>query len=424
MKGNQWFIIGIAAFLLLMFAIECRLPKKFVWTPTFSHHDKQPFGCAVFDSLLSASLPREYTISKKSLYQLEQEDSTTARGILLIADNLSLPPTDMDALLKMAERGSKIMLVCGSLSKQMDDTLGVYSSYSYFNPTMLKKYATSFLSKDTLCWVGDSAVYPRQQFYFYPQLCSSYLLPDSLPEIRVLAEKMITEDEYRRYIDSDTLNSDASRSIPVAISRPWGKGEIILSSTPLLFTNYGVLDGKNATYLFRLLSQMGELPIIRTEAYMKQTAQEQMSPFRYFVSQRPLRWALYLTMIAILLFMAFTARRRQRAIPVIRRPENKSLEFTELIGTLYFQKKDHADLVRKKYIYFAEELRRELQADVEEVADDERTFSRIARKTGMDAEEIGRFIQSVRPVIYGGRTVSAEEMKHFIDKMNEIIAHI
>lgn len=424
MKGNQWFIIGIAAFLILMFAIECRLPKKFVWTPTFSHHDKQPFGCAVFDSLLSASLPKDYTISKKSLYQLEQEDSITARGILLIADHLSLTPNDMNALLKMAERGSKIMLASGSLSKQMDDTLGVYSSYSYFSPTMLKKYATSFLSKDTICWVGDSAVYPRQQFYFYPQLCSSYLSPDSLPEIKVLAEKMVTEDEYQRYIDTDSLASDTLRTIPVAISRPWGKGEIILSSTPLLFTNYGVLDGKNATYLFRLLSQMGELPIIRTEAYMKQTAQEQMSPFRYFVSQRPLRWALYLTMVAILLFMAFTARRRQRPIPVIRQPENKSLEFTELIGTLYFQKKDHADLVRKKYIYFAEELRRELQADVEEVTDDESSFSRIAQKTGMDADEITEFIHSIRPVIYGGRSISAEEMKHFIDKMNEIIAHI
>ena len=51
MRGSHWFIICIVSFLVLMFAIECRLPKKFVWTPTFSHYDKQPFGCAVFDSL-------------------------------------------------------------------------------------------------------------------------------------------------------------------------------------------------------------------------------------------------------------------------------------------------------------------------------------------------------------------------------------
>ena len=59
MKGSRWFIIFIGAFLLVMFAIEYHLPKKFVWTPTFSHYDEQPFGCAVFDSLLTVSLPSD-----------------------------------------------------------------------------------------------------------------------------------------------------------------------------------------------------------------------------------------------------------------------------------------------------------------------------------------------------------------------------
>ena len=35
MKGNHWFIAGIIVFLVLMFAIECRLPKKFFWNRTF-----------------------------------------------------------------------------------------------------------------------------------------------------------------------------------------------------------------------------------------------------------------------------------------------------------------------------------------------------------------------------------------------------
>ena len=49
---------------------------------------------------------------------------------------------------------------------------------------------------------------------------------------------------------------------------------------------------------------------------------------------------------------------------------------------------------------------------------------RIARKTGMDAGEIAKFIREVRPVIYGGRVIDAEQMKVYIDKMNEIINHI
>ncbi|WP_291528340.1 DUF4350 domain-containing protein [Bacteroides sp. UBA939] len=419
MKGSHWFIISIIAFLILMFAVKYRLPKKFVWTPTFSHYDTQPFGCAVFDSLLSVSLPNGYSLSGKTFYQLEQEDTVSCRGILLVGNSLVLENIHVDALLKMAERGNKIMLVSTQFSRTLKDTLGFGSYSSYFNPMVLKKYATSLFSKDSLCWVGDSAVYPRQTFYFYPQLVASDFSSDSLP-VKVLAEKTIVD----QYSEDDSVVVDTVSRVPVAMSYQWGKGEIILVSTPLLFTNYGVLDGKNATYIFRLLSQMGELPIVRTEGYVKEAAQSQMSPFRYFLLHKPLRWALYLTMFGVILFMLFTVRRKQRAIPVIRKPENKSLEFTELIGTLYFQKKDHAHLVRKKYIYFAEVLRREIQVDVEEVADDEHSFDRIARKTGMGVDEISGLIREIRPVIYGGRTITTEQMKYLIDKMNEIIDHI
>lgn len=67
MKGSRWFIVFIVAFLFIMFAIECHLPKNFVWKPTFGHHDEQPFGCAVFDSVLSSSLPQGYTFRGKPL---------------------------------------------------------------------------------------------------------------------------------------------------------------------------------------------------------------------------------------------------------------------------------------------------------------------------------------------------------------------
>lgn len=166
MKGNHWFIAGIIVFLVLMFAIECRLPKKFVWNPTFSHYDKQPFGCAVFDSLLSSSLPKGYSLSRKTFYELEQEDTTLRRGILVVTDNLHLTDVDVEAMLKMAGRGDRIMLAGSSFSRILKDTLGFECSYSYFSPSALKKYATALHSKDSLCWVGDSAGLSAADFLF------------------------------------------------------------------------------------------------------------------------------------------------------------------------------------------------------------------------------------------------------------------
>lgn len=407
MKGNHWFILAVIAFLLLIFVVEYRIPKKFVWHPTFSRYDRQPFGCALFDEVLSSSLPEGYTLSGKTFYQLEQEDTASRYGVLVLADNYHFSEVDIKSMLQSAERGNKILLAGHSFNQLLKDTLKFDISYSSFSPTVLKKYASSFLSRDTLCWTGDSATYLPQEFYFYPQLCGSHFLSDSL-SCHVLARK----------------KEGTNKSYPVALSVPWGKGKIILVSTPLLFTNYGIVDGENANYLFRLLSQMGDLPLVRTEGYMQETAKAQISPFRYFLSQRPLRWALYLTVIASLLFLFFTARRKQRAIPVISEPQNGSLEFAELIGTLYYQQNNHIDLVRKKYTYFAEELRREIQVDIEDREEDSRSFSRMARKTGLDEEQIGRFVREVRAAVYDSSRVTAEQMKGYIDKMNEIINQI
>ncbi len=50
-------------------------------------------------------------------------------------------------------------------------------------------------------------------------------------------------------------------------------------------------------------------------------------------------------------------KRKQRIIPIVKAPENHSLEFTETIGKLYFQQEDHTGLARKKITFFKEYLR-------------------------------------------------------------------
>lgn len=399
MKGSHWFVIGMVLLLGVMFLVEYHLPKKFVWTPTFGHYDRQPFGCALFDEMVGNAWPGEYALTKETLYQLATEDSTKKRAILMVAENLMLTEADTDALLGMAARGSKIMLVSYTFGGELSDTLRFKSTWGDFSLSALKAYATNRLKRDSLQWVGDPDVYASRSFQCYPQLCGSYLI-----ERDSSATVLVQRDD----------------SLAIAVSYRVGEGEVILVTTPLLFTNYGVVDGDNAAYILRLLSRMQGLPLLRTEGYGV-TAQGQQSPFRYFLSQPPLRWGLYLTMITLVLFMVFTARRRQRVIPVVRRPDNKAMEFTELIGTLYFEKKDHADLVRKKFTYFAEALRRNIQVNVEEDGDDVALCHKIARKTGMKEEDVTRLFRCLRPVIRGEAKLDEWQMREYIDQMNKLM---
>ena len=81
MKLNRWFVVGILVFLVVMFIVELHLPKNFSWNPTFRHADKQPFGCYLFDDLMSTTMPKGYSVTDSSLFQLAQ-DSRVRRGVL------------------------------------------------------------------------------------------------------------------------------------------------------------------------------------------------------------------------------------------------------------------------------------------------------------------------------------------------------
>ena len=414
MKINRSFLVFLLFFLLLVLSLEYHLPRQFVWVPTYSHTDKQPLGCALFDSLLSVSLPQGYALTRETFYQLEK-DSTSRRGVLVVAGLLEGSKADVDALLRMAERGDKVMLVSSIFPQLLEDTLHFYCTYSHFTSVAFQEYLVhNYFRRDTLRWIEDDC-YASHSYQVYPPFLDSCLRSkdsfscgkDSL-QMRPLAVKTSTGDV-------------------LAMACPWGKGEIILVSTPLLFTNYGVTDGNTVHYLFRLLSRMGDLPIVRSEGYTRDTAQKQLSPFRYLLSHPPLRWALYLSMLTIVLFMCFTARRRQRAIPVVEAPKNRSLEFIELIGTLYFQRGNRADLVRKKYQFLTEELRREMYVDVEQLeagmnGEGRKTevMEKIACRTGWSVDALAAFWRELWPVVQGSREVEVSEMKRLIDKMNEL----
>lgn len=389
MKFNRWFVLFVVVFLGLVFLAEFRMPRKFVWNPTFSHNDKQPFGCYVFDSILSASLPHGYEVTKKSMYQMK--DDTVKRGYIFMVSNQwtwDLGKQETNALLSLAEKGNKILVAYDGVNAILQDTLR-YMVIPSFPQLSLREYVMQGKSRDTIVWEGDS-VYDRRSFYFYPQVMASRVKNhnDSLP-VKQLAT---IYHSYQNALSDDVPVTTDTASAAMSISV--GKGEIIVVSTPLIFTNYGILDAPNHEYIFRILSEMGDLPIVRTEAYTKTT--EENSPLRYFLSQPPLRWAVTLGFIAILVFMVFTARRRQRVIPEVEKPKNRNLEFVKLIGTLYYQKHDYRDLVLKKYAYFAEEMRRVLHVDLTDKSEDLRTFSVIATQTGMEEQEVSKLVNTVR----------------------------
>ena len=457
MKSSRNFLFVMLVLFVLFCLLQVNLPKKFVWSPTFSHVDKQPLGCFVFDSVLTQSLPNGYHVTKKTFFQLDQEHAKEKISVLMVVDQQNLKQLDVKYLYNIARRGGKVMVVAsGSFDDGRNaDTVVVDELERTFKVRIedgtyfslrgilagLKAHDNDMY--DTIYWNNRETMYAAQSYRMFYNMVGGTLFVDSVPKVKRLAYTLSTAGyDYRHdslYVGDFTgfdtivdekerierIDTFAIKKVPTAVSVPYGKGEVIFVSSPLLFTNYGMLEGNTFVYIFRLMSYLADLPVYRTEAYVKTDAMlvAEQSPFREFIKRPPLRWALYLALLGVVLFMIFTARRRQRVIPIMSKPANRSLEFIQLIGTLYYQRKDHVDLVRKKFKLFAEELRKTAGVDISDVNTDDGEYLLLAEKTGMNSDRLKKVIRQIRLVLHSEGNISVEEMRSLIDAMDTIVRH-
>ena len=418
---NRKFLLLILGLLLVVFIIEYRMPRHFAWTPTFDHRDGQPFGCMVFDSLLAGSMPRGYSVTRQSLWQLRHDSAFMAEphGIIILTDH-EPDSVALRQICQMADSGHTVLLAVSDYVGWLEDSLGFSVMWNgYFS---LQRYISN-ATANTLVYLPDSlCITPYEGLIERTMVVGKSV--EFEPIITCLDGQVAWDDEDVYMVIEEDTDSIATDSIPeitsyTAIAFNVGRGQLIIVSTPLLMTNYGMLDDGIRLFIGRLMGRLKHLPVLRTEAYMKDTAQQEQSPFYVLLQRPPLRWALYLSVLTVLCLMFFTARRRQRAIPFVEEPRNANLELVRLVGTLSWQQGDHRGLVERKLQYAAEEVRRLVGIDL--LAADKDDLQQLARLTGLTYDELRLRLANAREATTGHHVVTTEEMRVHIDNLNEII---
>lgn len=341
----------------------------------------------------------------------------------------------MDTLFRMVEQGAKVMLVGAWLDRHLQDTLGIHCVTQQFG-ALVDEESSLFHPIDTLTWTGPS--HPRRSFQVRSDFLSEGFVltsPDEKTELRRVAGQGDFDRRVWVWQDNQWMADDSAsvRRVAAAVSVPIGRGELFLIRTPNLFTNFGILHRDYRDYVFRFVDQLKDAPVVRTEIYCNSydpTVEDYVlykvhGPFDYILGQPPLRWAFYVTLIVLLLLFCFTARRRQRPIPIVPPPANRTLEFVKLIGTLYFRRESPGSLVRKKYLYFADEVQQRTGLDLHADTTPEERASRLAEKTGLDRE--GLLSLLVRLDQVHGEDVQRlddDGMKQLVDRMNEVLRRL
>lgn len=390
MKRSGWiFTLCAVGFVVFVFFAFKSSHHEFDWNESYAPRSEEPFGTQLFDSFMKRTLAAGYESRYVSDAELQRwsEDTVNPHNLLLLPDVYGVSEDNARRILHMVQHGSHVIVVNPlpnewgySLHYDLENEHRTWFSYQQ----MIQSGSTSGARQmDTLVWVGD-ILYP-----YAPNPDRLGYASDTTLVWRALSNRVYLDSCYFRQ-DVVTLISNADED-QTAVTFLHGKGSLTLVTSTLLFTNLGIMQPSTRKLVLRLMNGLSHSPVVRC---LPESERDSSGGAAYFfkvmVKYPPMVLAWRLLLFGCLLALTVNARRRQRAIPLLKHSRNATLDFLRQHVTLFRKSTDHASLVRMRHRAFAAELRRKWQVDVEETDPHERRVQveRLASLLGRDVHGV------------------------------------
>jgi hypothetical protein len=333
-------VLGVI--LIIFFVFDSDDTVRYQWHETYRVESDQPYGTAFIKKLLETYRPDGDFIfnRKKPLKDLLDSADLTETDYVFIGQNIHLNSQDEEALANFIYAGNDAFIA------------------SINAPESLLSRIHQFECDRSVFYMNNLAESANMNFYHQAlKKTGGY----------DFAYRMGTEDRaYYWNIINREVFCDSARSIVAVgflapneanfISIPHGKGNLYLHSNPIAFTNYFLTKPDKVDYASGVFSHMRGKNMIWDEfskiSFMRNNEEHYNSPLSYILQQPSLKYAWWMLLATIMLYVIFAAKRTQRVIPVLEQKTNTSLEFVQLISALHYQNGNHLDMARKKMKYF------------------------------------------------------------------------
>jgi len=392
---------GFVLLLLLFFVLTgdgCNGKRSFSWRETYDETSKQPYGAYVFYELL------------KDKYQSEK--------FVPIADSLVVDlPIDTTSFSEKANY--------------------VFVGSAMFTDSASTQTLLSFVEQGNNAFISSKSIPYDLMFYIYYDECNEIYwddyaqVRDSMAQINVLHPNLRNEENFQfkylkqfsatnynwNYIDPNVFCEEENSFVELGQMNDfypnfarilYGKGYFYLHTTPMAFSNLSLQEEQSLAYASKIIAHLdGEKVYYDTynrisEGVSRRRNERQNffqnnrtfnneSELSYILSQPALRWAWYLTLALVLLYLVFRAKRQQRIIPVTEPNRNTSLEFVGTIGQLYFQQENHQKLARQKFKLWQNFVRDKYRITSKDL--DEDFVKRLAAKSDVSQSDIHAILQ-------------------------------
>lgn len=368
---NRRIILLAAGYLLIILVFAWLRPTEIDWTPTFSPEQKIPFASRILFERLPDIRSEEITSSTRPIFNtLRNLTDTTGHCYFFVNSSLDLSQLDLDQLLDFVQSGNNVFISTDYYPHILLDTLHLFHHVGYLDFYHISDWFYEDNLSLGLVSIPDST-WPAASR-------SGYRWFESADSLTVLDTLGVVDEEYPNYVRV-----------------PFGQGAFYLHAFPYVFTNYHMLYLDNHRYVSGAL---GALPAAETWIWDRYYAEEYLrtarTPLAAFNQYLSFRWAYWTGIIALLIFILFTAKRKQRVIPVLKSKRNRTLDYVRTIGDLYFHRSDHADLVKKKIALLKSHLHKKFRLDIQAFSHEDALA--VAGRSGIAPEEVGKLFRTVR----------------------------
>ena len=397
-KRSKIYIVALVLLILGFLYLESTKKQPVNWFPSYTAKHKIPYGTYILKKELKTLFPKTEVSSVNIPPYIFLHDTSLVGTYFFVDEKLNFGDDEFLRLMNFVNRGNDVFISTHGMNI---DTLNFETerliSKNLDEKLFFKLLNTSFKGKE--------------YSFKRPLVNQVFTKIDTLNTTVLGISGYVNENEERT---EEGVNF---------VKYKYGKGNFYLHTFPEVFTNYSILSENNHQHAANILSYLREDIPILWDSYYKTGKSKITSPIKYLLSSKHLKWAYYMALIGILLFVIFEGKRKQRSIPIITSLKNQTVAFTQTIANMYFEKQEHKNIAEHKISYLLEFVRTKLHIPTTTI--DDNFYNYVALRSGNELKEVEKLFKFC-DVIHLKNEISSDELiqlNKMIEKFKKTIQY-
>ncbi len=414
MKKNEIIIVvvvalAVTALVFLLISIRGQ-GNKYNWSESYRTDSDEPYGNQVITTLLDGYFPtKEFKIAATNINDYLSAETAEHQVYIFMGDYPYYTDSTFELLKQFAYKGNDVFIAANSIPEIISNDI-------------LLQTGLPFASYDTVFYIdefGDSSYVLNDNFasdpsvlatFNYSKMGMNFLSPSfrtatGFQFAPLNGTKPVYYNwnyfypEYLKQVSSYTaIGTIYSRNFYNYIQIPYGEGNFYIHLNPIVFTNFFQIEEANINYTSKVLSYVKPGDIIyddfsksyNQDSNSNNDAQEE-GPLKFILSNISLRYAWYTILAGLMLFLLFRTKRIQQPIAILEPNENKSLEFVQTIGRMYFLKKNHKQLAQQKIKLLLHYINDKYRIPTHQI--DDAFYTKVKLKSEIKEEDIRKIFK-------------------------------